>query len=187
MHAALAEDLEEQVGAAIDHEGVAREAGDRVDHSQHLHDPDDPIEAVEAGFGDLEQVEPDQPGELLCLLGRVVTADDADIGFARPIEWGETGEKEQSAGLSRRKEPRDGGGGGGSVMPSAPRRSSMLILFQIRERGRHEQFRLQVGQIGGTARWRPNALLAGLRPCRHTRLDRLVGPDVHHLLWAFLD
>jgi hypothetical protein len=55
--AAIAEHLDEQVGAAVDHLGLVAELGHGVDHAQHLDDALDAIEVAQLGLHHRDQVE----------------------------------------------------------------------------------------------------------------------------------
>ena len=47
MAASVAEDFDEEVGAAVDDFGLVAEVGGAVDHAKDLHDADDAVEVAE--------------------------------------------------------------------------------------------------------------------------------------------
>ena len=71
----LAEHLDEEVRAAVDHLGVLEEVGHGVHHPEQLQDPPHPIEVAELVPDDRKQVQAGQAGVLRRLLGSDVRPD----------------------------------------------------------------------------------------------------------------
>src|SRR3954464_1921262 len=109
--AALAEDFDEKVGAAVDHLRRILEFRHRVHHAEHFHHALHAVEAAELALHHREEIETDGARVLVALLDRVFATDFA-LGplavraKARPL----AGEEEEVAGLHGIDVVRDGRG-----------------------------------------------------------------------------
>src|SRR5687768_9229984 len=74
MAAAVAEDLDHEVGEAVHDPRLLAEAGRRVDHAEHLDDLADLVQAAEGGAGDVEQPDAGLARGLVALLDGVLLA-----------------------------------------------------------------------------------------------------------------
>ena len=95
MPADVGEDLAEEFRAAVQHEGMAREIGRRIDEAEKLYHPRDPIEAAELGLCHRQQAEPNIAGESLTFFSREIRADPADNGSPLGIGRSKSREKQQ--------------------------------------------------------------------------------------------
>src|SRR5690606_38603403 len=100
--AALAEDLDEEIRAAVDDFRLVLEVGHRVYHAEHLDDALHAVEAAELGAHHGEQVEPHAAGVLVALLDAEFAAHLAlrqlsVLAGARTL----AGEKQEIAGAYR--------------------------------------------------------------------------------------
>ncbi len=98
MPAAIAEHLDEQVGAAVDHFGLMAELGHGVDHAQHLDDPLHAIEVAELGLHDRDQAQAGLAGVAVGLLDGEVAPDLAGRQWLARQAGALAGEVEQVAG-----------------------------------------------------------------------------------------
>ncbi len=92
MAALVAEDLDEEVGAAVDDLGLVGEAGRRVDEAGELDDADEPVEVAVAGGPDLgDEVQAAGPGRRGAGVNVDAVAEAAeDQPVASRLIWPET-------------------------------------------------------------------------------------------------
>src|SRR5438132_963519 len=70
----LTEDLDHEIGEAIDDFWLISESRSGVDHAEDLHDPLYPVEASQRGPRRGEKVQPCRTGSLIALLERKILA-----------------------------------------------------------------------------------------------------------------
>src|SRR5215475_12174856 len=96
--ALLAEDLDHEIGEAVDDLGLLAEALGRVDHAQHLDDALDLVEAAQHGARRAEEVDTDLAGDLVAILRGEIAPDLAARGrLAIDAARAMAGEEEQVA------------------------------------------------------------------------------------------
>src|SRR2546425_2740421 len=94
----FAEDLDHQIGEAVDHLGLVAETVRGVHHAQRLDDPTDLVEAAEVRPDRREEREPDLARDLIALLHREVLADLALRSRFAVTNRAVAGDEEQIAG-----------------------------------------------------------------------------------------
>ena len=103
----LAKNFDQQIRAAIYDPRVILEISLGIDHSQQLHDSDDPVERPQSLLSDGQQIEARQASMLIGILNADIVADFTPMQVTTIVERPLSREKQQVAGAPRHGEVRD--------------------------------------------------------------------------------